>query len=37
MNCVLYDGGAHPVDQLRAAGVPVVTSLMEALRVAGIV
>ncbi len=35
MNCVLYDGGAHPVDQLVAAGVPVATSLREALRVAG--
>ena len=35
LNCVLYDGGAHPVDQLAGAGVPVVTSLMEALRVGG--
>jgi phosphoglycolate phosphatase-like HAD superfamily hydrolase len=35
LNCVLYDGGAHPLDQLVAAGVPVVTSLMEALRVGG--
>jgi phosphoglycolate phosphatase-like HAD superfamily hydrolase len=35
LNCVLYDGGAHPVLQLAAAGVPVVPSLMEALRVGG--
>ena len=35
LNCVLYEGGAHPVDQLAAAGVPVATSLMEALRVGG--
>lgn len=30
--CVLYDGGAHPRDQLATAGVPVVQSLMGALR-----
>jgi phosphoglycolate phosphatase-like HAD superfamily hydrolase len=35
LNCVLYDGGAHPVDQLAAAGMPVATSLMEAIRVGG--
>ncbi len=35
LNCVLYNGGAHPLDQLVAAGVPVATSLMEALRVGG--
>jgi phosphoglycolate phosphatase-like HAD superfamily hydrolase len=37
LNCVLYDGGAHPVDQLATAGVPVATTLMEALRVGGAV
>ncbi len=33
--CVLYDGGAHPARQLASAGVPVVSSLMEALRAGG--
>ena len=37
LNCVLYDGGAHPVDQLATAGVPVAASLMEALRLGGAV
>lgn len=37
LNCVLYEGGAHPVDQLAVAGVPVVATLMEALRVGGAV
>lgn len=35
LNCVLYDGGAHPVDQLETAGVPVATTLMEALLLGG--
>lgn len=35
LNCVLYTSGAHPTDQLKTAGVPVVESLMEALRVGG--
>ncbi len=35
LNCVLYTSGAHPADQLKAAGVPVVESLVEALRVGG--
>jgi len=34
-NCVLYDGGAHPASQLAAAGVPVVTLLLEGLRAGG--
>jgi len=37
LNCVLYDGGTHPAEQLAAAGVPVVDSLMEALRAGGAV
>jgi phosphoglycolate phosphatase-like HAD superfamily hydrolase len=36
LNCVLYNGGAHPVEQLVGAGVPVVDSLMEALRFGGV-
>ena len=35
LHCVLYNGGAHPVDQLATAGVPVAASLMDALRVGG--
>jgi len=37
VNCVLYDGGAHPAAQLAAAGVPIAGSLMEALRLGGAV
>lgn len=37
LNCVLYDGGTHPAEQLSAAGVPVVDSLMSALHVGGAV
>jgi phosphoglycolate phosphatase-like HAD superfamily hydrolase len=37
LNCVLYNGGAHPVSQLAAAGVPVVGSLVEALEVGGVI
>ncbi|MDR9451674.1 MAG: HAD hydrolase-like protein, partial [Acidimicrobiia bacterium] len=33
LHCVLYT--SHPTDQLKTAGVPVVESLMEALRVGG--
>ncbi len=33
LNCVLYAGGAYPAAKLKAAGVPVVRSLVEALRV----
>lgn len=32
---VLYDGGSHPSDALRSAGVPVVSTLIEAIEVAG--
>lgn len=32
--CVLYDGGSHPRQELDAAGVPVATSLTEALELA---
>ena len=35
LNCVLYKSGSHPADQLASAGVPVVDSLVEALRVGG--
>ena len=35
LNCVLYNSGSHPADQLASAGVPVVDSLVEALRVGG--
>jgi phosphoglycolate phosphatase-like HAD superfamily hydrolase len=37
LTCVMYDGGAHPIEQLESAGVPVVGSLMEALRVGGVI
>jgi phosphoglycolate phosphatase-like HAD superfamily hydrolase len=37
LNCVLYDGGTHPAEQLASAGVPVAYSLMEALRAGGAV
>ncbi|MGZ5382686.1 MAG: HAD hydrolase-like protein, partial [Acidimicrobiia bacterium] len=37
LNCVLYDGGTHPAEQLSAAGVSVVDSLMSALQVGGAV
>ena len=32
LECVLYNGGAHPKEQLIGAGVPVVDSLVEALK-----
>ncbi|MEX2548837.1 MAG: HAD hydrolase-like protein [Nitriliruptoraceae bacterium] len=35
VDCVLYDGGSHPRDELEGAGVPVATSLTEALALAG--
>jgi len=35
LNCVLYNGGAHPTEQLAGSGFPVVSSLMEALEVGG--
>lgn len=34
--CILYDGGAHPREQLERAGVPVASTLTEALQVAGL-
>jgi phosphoglycolate phosphatase-like HAD superfamily hydrolase len=36
MSCVLYDGGSHPAEQLESAGLPVVGSLMEALKAGGV-
>lgn len=33
--CVLYDGGSHPREELERAGVPVASSLVEALDLAG--
>jgi phosphoglycolate phosphatase-like HAD superfamily hydrolase len=33
--CVLYDGGSHPRAELEATGVPVASTLTEALQVAG--
>ena len=36
-NCVLYNSGAYPAAQLETAGVPVVGSLMEALKVWGVI
>ena len=35
LTCVLYNSGAHPPAQLETAGVPVVESLLDALRVGG--
>jgi phosphoglycolate phosphatase-like HAD superfamily hydrolase len=35
--CVLYDGGSHPRAELESAGVPVASSLTEALERGGIV
>lgn len=35
-HCVLYDGGAHPAEQLATAGVPVVSSLPAALTAGGV-
>jgi phosphoglycolate phosphatase-like HAD superfamily hydrolase len=34
--CVLYDGGSHPRSHLEAAGVPVASTLTEALHLAGL-
>ncbi len=34
--CVLYDGGSHPREHLEQAGVPVASTLTEALRLAGL-
>ncbi len=34
-NCVLYNSGSHPTEQLNTAGVPVVDSLLDALRFGG--
>ncbi len=34
--CVLYDGGSHPVEELREAGVPVAHTLLEALDLGGV-
>ena len=34
--CVLYDGGSHPREELERYGVPVASSLVEALELAGI-
>lgn len=34
---VLYDGGSHPAEVLHGTGVPVTSSLGEAIRVAGLV
>jgi phosphoglycolate phosphatase-like HAD superfamily hydrolase len=34
--CVLYDGGSHPREELESAGVPVASSLTEALERGGI-
>jgi phosphoglycolate phosphatase-like HAD superfamily hydrolase len=34
--CVLYDGGSHPRNELETAGVPVVSSLVEALEAADV-
>ena len=36
VRCVLYDGGSHPRAELEATGVPVASSLTEALQVAGL-
>jgi len=36
IDCVLYDGGSQPVSVLRAAGVPVAATLMEAVALAGL-
>lgn len=33
--CILYDGGSHPREQLEQAGVPVASTLTEALQLAG--
>jgi phosphoglycolate phosphatase-like HAD superfamily hydrolase len=35
-SCVLYDGGSHPRAELLAAGVPVASTLTEALERAGV-
>lgn len=35
-HCVLYDGGAHPRAELERAGVPVASTLTEALESAGL-
>jgi len=32
--CILYDGGSHPPNELRTAGVPVASTLIDALRMA---
>jgi len=37
LNCVMYNGGAHPAGRLAGAGVPVVGSLLEALEAGGAV
>lgn len=34
--CVLYDGGSHPRAELEATGVPVASTLTEALQLAGL-
>lgn len=34
--CVLYDGGSHPREELEQAGIPVATTLLEALALAGL-
>lgn len=34
--CILYDDGSHPRDQLEQAGVPVASTLTEALKLAGL-
>lgn len=34
--CVLYDGGSHPRSHLEEAGVPVASTLTEALQLAGL-
>jgi phosphoglycolate phosphatase-like HAD superfamily hydrolase len=36
VRCVLYDGGSHPRAELEATGVPVASTLTEALQVAGL-
>lgn len=35
-HCVLYDGGSHPREELEASGLPVASTLTEALQAAGL-
>jgi phosphoglycolate phosphatase-like HAD superfamily hydrolase len=36
VDCVLYDGGSHPRQELERAGVPVASTLLEAVELAGL-